>query len=410
MQPSSLVLVAIVGMWAAYLVPSWIGRSEHRMARRRADRIAEDARVIEPRSAPEADPDAPSSAPLLRRDAALDPDLDPDLDADIDGDFALDGDPASDVDLDRGDHDDDAVTAAPDGVRLAELLGDPTRPLGEDAQVRAVAAGVLPPQRSARILRRARAELPPDEDSPEVSPARRPPRRPDRERAPQRPARPAPVDRRPAPSPSARAARRRARILTVLTAGCGLGWAAVAVLHAPAAAGVVPSGLLGADVALLVSTAPARARRRRAAATAARPSPAPARRADARGVREVSAAELRRNADAVYDVTGAVRETADGDPAAPTTADVRQPDDGTWIPVPVPPPTYTMKPVVRRPEPLVIEPIETLPAAEAGVRLGGAASQDVAVDAAVEGPVAADDAEVAFDLDAVLARRRAVNG
>jgi hypothetical protein len=67
-------------------------------------------------------------------------------------------------------------------------------------------------------------------------------------------------------------------------------------------------------------------------------------------------------------------------------------DDGTWVPVPVPPPTYTLKPVAPRREPAPLEPA-----------LDPAAVPQQP--AATAQPVSAD-----VDLDSVLERRRAVNG
>ncbi len=49
-EPSSLVFVAIVAGWAAYLVPQWVRRREHLAASRTEDRHSDKARVLDPRS------------------------------------------------------------------------------------------------------------------------------------------------------------------------------------------------------------------------------------------------------------------------------------------------------------------------------------------------------------------------
>jgi hypothetical protein len=79
-----------------------------------------------------------------------------------------------------------------------------------------------------------------------------------------------------------------------------------------------------------------------------------------------------------------------------------------WTPVPVPPPTYTMKPAAPRPEPTT----SGLPGAAPSSSDRGCVDQSSGEAAEVrsarpwdEDPTWADD----LDLDAVLARRRAVN-
>ena len=68
--------------------------------------------------------------------------------------------------------------------------------------------------------------------------------------------------------------------------------------------------------------------------------------------------------------------------------------EGTWVPVPVPPPTYTLKPVAPRPAPAPLEP--ALAPAAAPAATGPAPLRLVQ--------------EPDVDLDSVLERRRAVNG
>jgi hypothetical protein len=75
-----------------------------------------------------------------------------------------------------------------------------------------------------------------------------------------------------------------------------------------------------------------------------------------------------------------------------------------WTPVPVPPPTYTLKPAAPRPEPA---PLDLPRATEAP-----APEPEEPAPAPESAPAAEADRTFAddLDLDAVLARRRAVNG
>jgi hypothetical protein len=116
----------------------------------------------------------------------------------------------------------------------------------------------------------------------------------------------------------------------------------------------------------------------------------------------------------------------------PSTGDEVLTAEGTWVPVPVPPPTYTLKPVVHRPRTTVSLPI----AASSAPRLPEEIGEPIAVELASVQPITTvtpitsslvpvtqtqtanrrrpwdADHEWAdgLDLDAVLARRRAVNG
>ncbi|WP_288798431.1 hypothetical protein [uncultured Arsenicicoccus sp.] len=49
MQPSSLVFVVVIGLWAAYLTQSWMRRREHLQTARSIERYAEALRVLERR-------------------------------------------------------------------------------------------------------------------------------------------------------------------------------------------------------------------------------------------------------------------------------------------------------------------------------------------------------------------------
>jgi hypothetical protein len=99
--------------------------------------------------------------------------------------------------------------------------------------------------------------------------------------------------------------------------------------------------------------------------------------------------------------------------------------DGTWMPIPVPPPTYTLKPMVSRPQPPALDlgggsaAVGRTPYADATgstVPAGPVPDRyEAATPAAETRPPRRpwdDEHEFAdeLDLDAVLARRRAVNG
>jgi hypothetical protein len=82
--------------------------------------------------------------------------------------------------------------------------------------------------------------------------------------------------------------------------------------------------------------------------------------------------------------------------------------DDTWVPVPVPPPTYTLKPVVPRPEPAPLpaasQPAASLPSALPPVAASGRGRGAL--------PRRPEEIERILDLDAAddLETRRAVNG
>lgn len=115
-----------------------------------------------------------------------------------------------------------------------------------------------------------------------------------------------------------------------------------------------------------------------------------------------------RDAQELLDALVAGSEAAPVVPDESGTAAPVAAEDGTWMPVPVPPPTYTLKPKAPpRPEPRPVEPSEPVPPVEsAGPAEGSPAAGEDAETAEAEAPAGA----AGFDLDAVLARRRAVNG
>lgn len=208
-------------------------------------------------------------------------------------------------------------------------------------------------------------------------------------------------------------ARRRAALTAVLLLAVVGGWTAVAA-GAAILLGAVPSALLlgvlglgrravvagaradAAWAAGAVTRLPA-ARRAGAVGRAVRPSDA---------VTEVMARVPR--SPALGRAAGAAEATAapasvDQRGAVATTSTVHdEPETGpAWAPVPVPRPTYTLKPAARRAEPAPLTEATLAPAAAATTDATTDAERDEVAE--VHQPVTGG-----LDLDAVLARRRAV--
>ncbi|HYY09782.1 MAG TPA: hypothetical protein VE781_02530 [Kineosporiaceae bacterium] len=199
---------------------------------------------------------------------------------------------------------------------------------------------------------------------------------------------PGPSSALPAAAPALPAvARRRRSVLAVL--------GAVTVLSVGGAlAGVVPAGFAVVCVALLVLDVAALRRvavagqRRRAAEVAA------ARRRAARPARPVP---IPVPAPLPVPAQPAPEQAPDADEhVAPVVEEPAAVADGTWVPVPVPPPTYTLKPAAPPREVAKLEPALDPASAPAATVAPAAAA------------VPAPHGEV--DLDSVLERRRAVNG
>jgi hypothetical protein len=322
-QPSSLVFVAIIVGWAAYLLPQWVRRREALSQSRGHDRHSSGLRVLSrrPRTA-----SGPSTTPLLPDPLALPaPVVDPLADP-------LEGRPAPD-------------RPAPD------------RP----------APGFAPRSVAARV-----------------------------------------------PSAAAEAARRRARVLSLLLIGTATAWALCLVAPGLDALAWTVTALLGLDLLALVATGRRRAVRGRVRELERR------HRADL-ARREVA----RRRPSPPAVPSSAVAAAADTRPAGPATAPVppveraservaRELDEGAaaavWTPVPVPPPTYTLKETAPWPEPAPLD----LPSPPPPVPTDPAAATAASAPAAQDRPKRPWDEDRSFaddlDLDAVLARRRAVNG
>lgn len=208
---------------------------------------------------------------------------------------------------------------------------------------------------------------------------------------------------------AAGARRRRVLVATLLVATLA-GWGAV-VAGVPLVMGLVPSALL-VTVGVLgrrAVLAAARADAAWAAGAAHRLplTPTVVRTAVGRAVHpsdavtevlarvprtspESRAAELGAASELLAGLAGA---PVDGAPEPRAERSAPPAESGpAWQPVPVPRPTYTLKPSVRRPEPAPLPEVEEVPAA--------AARTDV--------PTPAATGVAGLDLDAVLARRRAV--
>lgn len=309
MQPSSLALIAIVAVWAAYLVPHWVHRRDQLAQSRTHDRDSARLRLLAPRRR--------SASPSAHRSGG-------------------------------------PVLSSP---RI--VLDDDGEPLFIPADRPSTR---FSPKPAATHSLLAIAEA---------------------------------VDA--AGAASSRAARRRGWVLLLLLAGlvAGLG-TAVTVAAAPGwvwapMLALVAVHLVASRVAAVRSRenlAVLRAQLRTAEALAARAGRPPARPAAPRRA-----------------------PFAPSRPGRPGIAVGDEPP-GTWQPVPVPPPTYTLKPAVRRPEP---PPLPEAPAAAAVASSPGsgtvpagavAAHAGAAPDAASRGalPRRAEDIERILAMDDGLAR------
>jgi hypothetical protein len=230
------------------------------------------------------------------------------------------------------------------------------------------------------------------------------------------------------------AARRRARVLSVLLVLTATSWVAAFAVPLPGVVAWAWTALLGLDLVALVIAGRRRAVRRASAARERRHRAAQVRRRSERPARPgpaVTAAASEAGVTGTASeagVTGTASEAgvtgtaSEAGPLAAPAADTRGPasahrperasqrvarelSEGTpsasWTPVPVPPPTYTRKPAVPRPEPAPLGPPLTPPPAEPPV----APEAPRAPRPWDENRSFADD----LDLDVVLARRRAVN-
>lgn len=235
-----------------------------------------------------------------------------------------------------------------------------------------------------------------------------------------------------------RAAARRARVLLSLAVAALTSWGIVALPGVPWWTAVPATALLVLDVAALVVSARRRAAaRRRTAARVARTAVlaqrrvASARRPAVAGGAPVPGPRTDSTDLAAIDVAAAERAARGRRPeVAAASEHGREHEDGTWTPVPVPRPTYLLKPVVRRqdPAPLVSDPDVVIAAsasnqpdragqreAPASATASAAATSTTATSATTTGSGSSPrpwevEHTWADDLDLFLARRRAVNG
>jgi hypothetical protein len=175
-------------------------------------------------------------------------------------------------------------------------------------------------------------------------------------------------------------ARRRAVLVVGLLVIAAAGWTGVALSTLVTAAGVVPTALL-AGVLVLGRRAVVVGRRADVAWAADRPARAAREALVKAGPSAVGRAVHPSNNDT--EIIARIAAQAPPAVAAPIAAT----GEPTWVPVPVPRPSYSLKPEVRRPEPapLVLDDVEVLAVAEPQAR----------------------PATGGIDLDSVLARRRA---
>ena len=308
-DPSSLIFVAIIAIWAAYLLGHWVRRRDQLVTARSIDRFSNAMRVLERRGpAPLARPVAPTyvvtparvpARPVGTAAAVVAP----------------------------------ALVPARSGRTSAAVVAPPP-------SARTSAAVVAPPpsaRTSAAVVAPAFAWPPPARTSARVA-----------------------------------AVRRRTRLLAALVAVTLASWSLVVLAVLPWWGAAAVSGLLIAMVARLRSTA--RRQRRRAAVVQRRANARAGRRDVRQVVGQVVASREQRLACAVERAAAVTTPTAAPAPephAEPKSQTAQL--DGGWSPVPVPPPTYTLKPKA----PTVVRPVAA--------------------------PVA--ESPAAFDLDEILERR-----
>jgi hypothetical protein len=309
-EPSSLVFVAIIGVWAAYLVPHWLRRRDDLAQSRTGDRFSGGLRVLNRRR-------RPTNSSHRSGDAVL---TSPRVVIDADGEFLY-------IPADR------ALAARANRAVTEPAVGEPA--VSEPAASGPAVAGPAVRQPAAFEPAAEAAATPgltPGEASGQAS-AHRPAR---------------PHDLEVAIAGARVAARRRALIMTLLIAASVSSWGlstvpsistwvvvpatTLLVLHmlASRAAGLRSRETLMLLAAQLHSAELAQARPQHQVVTTARP------------------------ADLVAEVAAKPLPDRIARRAAAVGAE-------TWEPVPVPPPTYTLKPAVHRPEPAPLD----LPAAHA---------------------------------------------
>jgi hypothetical protein len=306
-DPSSLVFLAIIGVWAAYLVPTWVRRRVHLAQSRSRDRFSAGARVLSRRRSPAGSSHRSTSAVLSPAVPGAVPAAEPGVVPGV------------------------GTGAAPGVAPPAEPVSDAARVsrVGEADRARARTVEREAHIAHAGVVERARL-----------------------------------------------AAARRARVMVALVLFSVAAWAVALATASPIWVSVPPSVML---VVHLLAGRLAAVRSRRTLATSRARLVAARRRAEA-AVAATSAA-------VVEPEVAAVADDVEEAPAAVVGGD-------SWTPIPVPPPTYTLKPMVPRPEPAPLPDATPAPAARTG---RGAL------------PRRPEEIERILDLDDVEPRR-AVNG
>jgi type II secretory pathway pseudopilin PulG len=395
--PSSLVLVAILGVWAAYLVPHWLRRRDELAQSRTRDRFSGGLRVLQRRRRRPARSAHRSGDPVLTS---------PRLVIDADGELLY-------IPADRAvaaESKKRAYVAQADVAQTDDTADAPATGVRPDAA--SAVAAESDPELAAEAEMASKAELAPEPapaqpaiHSEPVAAARlaAPPYRPSSLSRPAPAAPPASPTSEPGQLPAAErprnletaigtaraAARRRAGIMILLLVasaaswGVALGSSVTSWVAAPVTALLVLH-VLASRVAGL---------RSREALTVLAAQVRAADLAEARPQRQATAGSRPNDVAAVSASTAAEERVARR--AAAVGAE-------TWEPVPVPPPTYTLKPAVHRPEPAPLG----IPAAHTGApaaAVSRAALPRTAAD--VERILALDS-----DLDDLFGHRKAVNG
>lgn len=224
------------------------------------------------------------------------------------------------------------------------------------------------------------------------------------------------------------AARRRALLSLVLVVATAGGWAVVGLASAAVLLGVVPTVLL-AGVLVLGRRAVVAGHRADAAWAAGAADRLPlARTAHVIGravhpsdatteiIARVPTAPVRRSTTSPARTAAprpaqAGAEHSDARSTTPSQAEVAAPqaaaaEEPTWAPVPVPRPTYTLKPAAPRREPAPLTAEDLAPRQVDEVAAEGT-EVDVAAEAVPAPAAPATAPSGGLDLDAVLARRRA---
>lgn len=329
-DPSSLIFIAVIGIWAAYLLGHWVRRRDQLATARSIDRFSDAMRVLERRApAPTVVANSPRAHVIAARRAP--------------GSAAPGA--AVTAPVRRG-----AVAAPVAGGARARTVR-PSFDTVAAAGSSEVTSAAGPSDRGRRTAPVAKA----------VAATRGAVQR-FRVRTSSAPA-PAPASRPVGVSPAA--ARRRGRLLAGLVAAAGLAWVFAGVTPLPLLVPALVTGLLLVFVVgLRRALVRERASARRAARTALRSHHATATApAQSRDVRLARRAAVRAGVPApeAQPATGTddhahpvIDLTATGDvearPAVATGHSFPSAPAGPgWQPVPVPPPTYTLKPKAPAP-------------------------------------------------------------